>query len=119
MASFLCLFGLNDSIMYPNRYIVKHLLHSACLFGYIVVMGRKPIDTDDFDRAMARLLDRERAKRGLSLRDLDKATGIHFVRVGRLLRGERGMTLGEFESLCDALGLSTWETMRVIEQSFE
>lgn len=82
-------------------------------------MGRGSIDADEFDRAIARLLDRERDKQGLSLRDLDQTTGIHFVRVGRLMRGDRGMTLGEFESLCGALGLSPWEVMRDVEQAFE
>jgi transcriptional regulator with XRE-family HTH domain len=48
---------------------------------------------------------RESQKTGLSLYALAKVTGVGADRISRFARGERGVGLGVFSRLCEALGL--------------
>lgn len=63
-------------------------------------------------RAVARSLDEARARSGRSLRSLAPETPVSFTQLGRILAGEKVMTMDEFGAICVALGLDPEDVFR-------
>lgn len=56
-------------------------------------------------------------ERGYSGRRLSEESGIGNTRCAEILRGNRVLTIDEFDSMCRALGLIPWMVMREAEKS--
>ena len=58
-------------------------------------------------------------ERGYSGRRLSEESGIGNTRCAEILRGNRVLTIDEFDSMCRALGLIPWMVMREAEESLD
>ena len=87
--------------------------------GNIVYMGtgtRKFRENDAVSLRIAKMIDDEREKQGISLRDLAIKTGTSHPTLSRIFSGDRVMMLPELDALCEVLGLVPWQIMKRAEE---
>lgn len=106
------------SIMLPSGNNVNLGVYGVLPSGYSGSMATR-IDPDDFNQALAARLQKSRTEQGISYRDLEEMTGIPHLRIMRALNAERTMIVDDFDKISRALGLTPWELMQTVEQSFE
>lgn len=80
-------------------------------------MGRTSLTVADIDRDVARRLESQRVKLGLSYRQLARKSEVSSSRLHMILTAERPMTVGDLEDIATALGLVGWMVMREAEES--
>ena len=66
----------------------------------------------DLNGKVAEILLNRKHHLGVSYRSLETDTGINYMRIKRALDNERAITLDDFEDICTALGLTSWEVIR-------
>lgn len=80
-------------------------------------MSPRPRDTmNKFGKVIARLLNDERLRKGITQAELSESTGISQSQISKQMRGTRDINIDELSAIADALDISLVELIRKAEQ---
>lgn len=80
-------------------------------------MSPRPRDTmNKFGKVIARLLNDERLRKGITQAELSESTGISQSQISKQMRGTRDINIDELSAIADALNISLVELIRKAEQ---
>ena len=80
-------------------------------------MSPRPRDTmNKFGKVIARLLNDERLRKGITQAELAESTGISQSQISKQMRGTRDINIDELSAIADALDISLVELIRKAEQ---
>ena len=69
-----------------------------------------------FGKVIARLLNDERLRKGITQAELSESTGISQSQISKQMRGTRDINIDELSAIADALDISLVELIRKAEQ---
>lgn len=75
-------------------------------------MGKSKIEPTSLDREVVKALTAAKAESNVSIRELERISGVSRMRVQRTLDGTFPIYLNELDALCEALGLVSWRVLR-------
>lgn len=67
-------------------------------------------------QAVVEALQAARTAQDVSYRRLEESTGVNYMRLQRVLKGETEMLIRELDAVADALGLIGWQVLRDAEK---
>ena len=73
----------------------------------------KTIYADEYRGLLTWLRD-QRKQKGISMRDLGKALGVHHSWIGRIEQGERRLDIIEFARICRILGCNPHDGLMIV-----
>ena len=78
-------------------------------------MGQKPLEINHFESYIVTLIASANVDQGGTIRSLSAASGVSRARLDRILRSESSMTMMDFQSICNALGMLPWKVALAAE----